>query len=105
MREVNFGKTYGGIKLRARHPCAADFPGGDRPPAGYMNVSLYLGFKTFNGNLMAILSVILIIMVLAILGDSVRVWLRLYKTAKPVGMNTDVPAVCKFGETKPNIPS
>ncbi len=71
--------------------------------AGYMNVSLYLGFNTFNGNLMAILSVVLIIMVLAILADSIRVWLRLFKTSKPVGMNTDVPVACQFGETKPTI--
>ncbi len=71
--------------------------------AGYMNISLYLSFNTFNGNLMAALSVVLIIMVLLILIDSIRVWLKLFKTDKPVGMNTEVPIVCQYGETQPTI--
>ena len=71
--------------------------------AGSMNVGLYLKMNTFNGNLMAGLSVILIVMVVIILLDSIRVWLKLFQTPKPVGMNTDVPAVCQFGETKPTI--
>jgi len=54
---------------------------------------------------MAALSVILIVMVAIILLDSIRVWARLFGTTKPEGMNTDVPVVCQFGETKPNIPS
>jgi carbon starvation protein len=68
-----------------------------------MNVDLYLSLNTFNGTLMAVLSVILIIMVVAILADSIRVWLKLFKTDKPVGMNTEVPIVCQYGETRPTI--
>ena len=71
--------------------------------AGFLNVQLYLDFKSFNGNLMAGLSVVLIIMVLIILADSIRVWLRLFKTSKPSGMNTDVPVTCQFGEDLPKI--
>ena len=73
--------------------------------AGYKNIAVYLKLNTFNGNLMAALSIIILIMVVIILLDSIRVWSRLFGTAKPEGMNTDVPAVCQFGETKPNIPS
>jgi len=73
--------------------------------AGYKNIAVYLKLNTFNGNLMAALSIIILIMVVIILADSIRVWMRLFGTAKPEGMNTDVPAVCQFGETKPNIPS
>jgi carbon starvation protein len=71
--------------------------------AGSMNVSNYLKMNNFNGNLMAALSIILIIMVAVILLDSIRIWMKLFQTTKPVGMNTEVPAVCQFGETKPTI--
>ncbi len=73
--------------------------------AGYLNIGNYLKLNTFNGNLMAALSIILIVMVVIIVVDSIRLWTRLFGTAKPEGMNTDVQAVCQFGETKPNIPS
>lgn len=73
--------------------------------AGSMNVQNYFKANTFNGSLNGSLSVILIVLVVIILLDSIRVWLKLLKTTKPEGLNTDVPAVCQFGETKPNIPS
>jgi carbon starvation protein len=72
--------------------------------AGALNIGNYLKMNTFNGNLMAALSIILIVMVVIILLDSIRVWVRLFGTAKPEGMNTDVAPVCQFGTTTPNIP-
>jgi len=71
--------------------------------AGSMNVGIYLKMNTFNGNLNAGFSILLIILVAITLLDSIRIWLKLFQTTKPVGMNTDVPAVCQFGETKPTI--
>jgi carbon starvation protein len=71
--------------------------------AGAMNVKIYLGQNTFNGNLNSALSITLIILVVIILLDSIRVWLELLKTKKPIGLNTEVQAVCQFGETQPTI--
>ena len=71
--------------------------------AGAMNVGIYLKMNSFNGNLNAGFSIVLIAMVVIILLDSIRVWMKLFQTTKPIGMNTEVPAVCQFGETKPTI--
>ncbi|MDR3563907.1 MAG: carbon starvation protein A [Negativicutes bacterium] len=71
--------------------------------AGILNISNYLAPKTLNGNINAGLSITLIALVIIILVDSIRVWRTLFKTKKPLGLNTDVPAVCQFGETQPTI--
>jgi carbon starvation protein len=74
--------------------------------AGWMNTfNLYFKMNSTLGNVNGVVSIILIVLVVVILIDSIRKWLELLKTDKPVGLNTDVPAVCQFGETKPNIPS
>jgi len=72
--------------------------------AGVFNIQKFLSKNTFNDNLDAGLSAILIILVVITLLDSIRVWINLFRTTKPLGLNTDVPAVCQFGETHPNIP-
>jgi carbon starvation protein len=71
--------------------------------AGYLNiVNLYLPMKNTLGNVNAIISAVLIVLVILVLVDSIRKWSELMKTEKPVGMNTDIPA-CQFGETKPTV--
>jgi len=71
--------------------------------AGILNTKIYLGMNTINGNINAALSITILALVVIILLDSIRVWLQLFKTKTPLGLNTDVPAVCQFGETQPTI--
>ncbi|MDR3591454.1 MAG: carbon starvation protein A [Negativicutes bacterium] len=71
--------------------------------ADILNTSNYIKLNTLNGNINAGLSIVILALVVIILLDSIRVWLQLFKTPKPIGLNTDVPAVCQFGETQPTI--
>jgi len=57
--------------------------------AGLMNVGMFLGKNTFEGNLNAGISVILITLVVVILLDSIRKWSQLLKNDSPIGLNID----------------
>jgi len=57
------------------------------------------------GNINGTVSIILIVLVIITLLDSIRKWIELLKTDKPIGMNIEPQEVCTFGNTKPNIPS
>ncbi|MEI6314187.1 MAG: hypothetical protein WCO89_04905, partial [Syntrophus sp. (in: bacteria)] len=54
--------------------------------AGIMNVQMYLAKGMM---LNAWLSIGIIILVIIIIEENVRAWLRLIKTDKPIGMNVD----------------
>jgi carbon starvation protein len=56
------------------------------------------------GMVNATVSLVLIALVIITLVDSARKWVELLQTEGPVGMNTDVPAVCQFGESKSDLP-
>jgi carbon starvation protein len=69
--------------------------------AGVMNIfNLYLKQNTTTGMVNAWLSGFLVILVIITLIDSCRKWLELLKTDEPVGLNTEFPAVCQYGETE-----
>lgn len=57
--------------------------------AGIMNIGMFLGKQSFEGNLNAGISVILITLVVIILLDSIRKWSELLKNDTPIGMNID----------------
>jgi len=57
--------------------------------AGLMNVKMFLGKQTFDGNLNAAISVILITLVVIILLDSLAKWNNLLKNKQPIGMNIE----------------
>ncbi|HWQ61804.1 MAG TPA: carbon starvation protein A [Negativicutes bacterium] len=54
--------------------------------------------------LKASISLVIFVLVVITLADSVRKWVELLKTDKPIGMNTDTPAL-QFGESKATIQS
>lgn len=74
--------------------------------AGIMNVQMFFKRGDTLGNTNGTVSIILIVLVIITLLDSIRLWLQLLKTDKPVGMNTEISAMsCPVNTTKPNIPS
>jgi carbon starvation protein len=75
--------------------------------AGIMNVQMFFKRGDTLGNTNAILSIIMIILTVVTLVDSVRLWLKLLKTDKPVGMNTEISfQSCPVDPNRtPNIPS
>lgn len=58
--------------------------------AGVMNVQIFFKRADALGNTNGILSVIMIMLTVITLADSVRLWLQLLKTGKPLGMNTEI---------------
>lgn len=74
--------------------------------AGIMNVQMFFKRGDALGNTNGTVSIILIVLVVITLLDSIRLWLTLLKTDKPVGMNTEISVLsCPVDTTKPNIPS
>jgi len=73
--------------------------------AGVMNVGTFFKRGDTLGTTNGTISIVLIILVVVTLLDSVRKWIELWKTEKPMGMNTEEETVCPVGTTKPNIPS
>ncbi|HWR08960.1 carbon starvation protein A [Sporomusa sp.] len=74
--------------------------------AGIMNVQMFYKRGDALGNTNGTVSIILIVLVIITLLDSIRQWISLLKTDKPVGMNTEVSFLsCPVNTTKPNIPS
>ncbi|VBB07960.1 carbon starvation protein csta [Lucifera butyrica] len=72
--------------------------------AGILNVGMFYKRGDSLGDINGTVSIVLIALVAVTLLDSVRVWIKLLKTPKPVGLNTEI-ILCKYGTTKPNIPS
>jgi len=72
--------------------------------AGFMNVSMFFKRGDTLGNINGTLSAILIALVVITLLDCARLWLKLIKTAEPVGLAAD-DEVCQFTRTPPEIPS
>ncbi|MDR1702180.1 MAG: carbon starvation protein A [Sporomusaceae bacterium] len=58
--------------------------------AGVLNTGMYFNKGDFNSLISAWLSVILIILVSITIVVSIKVWLDLLKTNKPIGMNTEI---------------
>lgn len=73
--------------------------------AGILNVAMFYKRGDALGNINGTVSIVLIVLVIITLLDSIRKWIELLKTDKPVGMNIETQEVCTFGTTKPNIPS
>jgi carbon starvation protein len=73
--------------------------------AGFLNVTMFYKRGDALGHINGTVSIILIVLVIITLLDSIRKWIELLKTDKPVGMNIETQEVCTFGNTKPNIPS
>lgn len=71
--------------------------------AGYLNILTYFKRGDTLGNVNGTVSIVLIILVVITLLDSIRVWINLFKTEKPIGMNTEIKNFCEYGNTKPNI--
>ncbi|BBB92972.1 MAG TPA: carbon starvation protein A [Methylomusa anaerophila] len=72
--------------------------------AGIMNAQMFLKRGDALGIANGTISIILIVLVIVTLLDSIRVWLSLLKSDKPVGLNTEVGVSCEYGNTKPNLP-
>ncbi len=72
--------------------------------AGIMNISMFYKRGDTLGNINGTTSIILIALVIITLLDSLRKWLELLKTEKPVGMNLEELS-CQIGEKGPRIPS
>ncbi|WP_371369351.1 Peptide transporter CstA [Sporomusa rhizae] len=73
--------------------------------AGVMNVQMFFNRGDTLGNTNGTVSVFLIILVIITLLDSIRLWLKLLKNDKPIGMNTEITAFTCPVDNKPNIPS
>jgi len=72
--------------LRADHLVPCTFVTVTTFAAGIMNVQMYLAR---NQMLNAWLSIGIIVLVIIIIADNVRVWMKLLKTDKPIGMNVE----------------
>jgi carbon starvation protein len=69
--------------------------------AGIMNTSMYFkltGAQATLGKINGTVSVIMMGLVFIVLIDSSRLWLKLLKKEKPVGMNTEIDHVCLYGQ-------
>ena len=73
--------------------------------AGVMNVGMFFKRGDSLGVTNGTVSVILIILVVITLLDSIRKWMELLKTDKPVGMNTEIKDYCEYNKSGPSIPS
>jgi carbon starvation protein len=74
--------------------------------AGIMNVQMFFKRGDALGNTNGTVSIVLIVLVIITLLDSIRLWLQLLKSDKPVGMNTEISfQSCPVNTTRPNIPS
>lgn len=73
--------------------------------AGVMNVGMFFRRGDSLGATNGTVSVILIILVIITLLDSIRKWMELLKTDKPVGMNTEIKDYCEYNKSGPSIPS
>lgn len=71
--------------------------------AGVLNVGMFFKRGDTLGNINGTVSIVLIVLVIITLLDCIRLWLKLLKTDKPAGMNTEIQNFCVYGETKPNI--
>jgi carbon starvation protein len=71
--------------------------------ADALNIGMYMKFNNTLGNINTTVSVMLLVLVIITLLDSIRVWLQLLKTEKPLGMNTEIKNFCDYNNTKPNI--
>ncbi|MBP2634242.1 MAG: cstA [Firmicutes bacterium] len=58
--------------------------------AGVMNVQMFFNRGDALGNTNGVLSIVMIILTVITLGDSIRLWLQLLKTEKPIGMDTEI---------------
>ena len=73
--------------------------------AGAMNMMMFFKRGDTLGIINGSVSVVLMILVVVTLVDSIRKWLELLKTDKPIGMNIEEYNNCSIGDAKPNIPS
>jgi carbon starvation protein len=74
--------------------------------AGIMNVQMFFKRGDALGNTNGTVSIVLIVLVIITLLASIRLWLQLLKSDKPVGMNTEISfQSCPVNTTRPNIPS
>jgi len=73
--------------------------------AGAMNMIMFSKRGDVLGTINASISIILMVLVVVTLLDSIRKWVELIKTDKPVGMNVEEYNSCSIGDSKPNIPS
>ncbi len=75
--------------------------------AGTMNVQMFFKRGDALGTTNGTVSIVLIILTVVTLADSIRLWLQLLKTDKPVGMNTEITfQSCPIDNNRtPNIPS
>ncbi|MGI6091846.1 MAG: carbon starvation protein A [Veillonellaceae bacterium] len=71
--------------------------------AGTMNTGMYFKMNSALGNINGTASVVLIILTGVILIDCARQWIRLWKTPKPEGMNTEIKDFCDYGKSQPTI--
>lgn len=71
--------------------------------AGSMNIGMYFKMNTTLGNINGTASIVLIILTAVILVNCVLQWIKLWKTPKPVGMNTEIQNFCEYGKTQPTI--
>ncbi|MHC1746111.1 MAG: carbon starvation protein A [Negativicutes bacterium] len=71
--------------------------------AGTMNIQRFFGLNTTLGTVNAVVSIILIVLTLIVAVDCAKQWVRLWKTPKPEGMNTEIKDFCVYGETQPTI--
>lgn len=71
--------------------------------AGVMNVGMFFKRGDSLGNTNGIISVVLIILVVITLIDSVRKWMELLKTNKPVGMNTEIKDFCEYNNSGSSV--
>ena len=71
--------------------------------AGSLNTSMYFKMNTALGNINGSFSVVLILLTIVILVNCALQWIKLWKTPKPVGMNTEIQNFCDYGKTQPTI--
>jgi carbon starvation protein len=71
--------------------------------AGVMNTQMYFKMNTALGNINGTASIVLIILTGVILVDCAHQWAKLWKTEKPVGMNTEIQNFCDYGKTPPSV--
>ena len=73
--------------------------------AGIMNVSMFFNKGTTQGNINGAISIILIGLVIIVLTDCSRLWLKLLKSAEPVGMSVETDRPKPLPKELHEIPS
>ena len=71
--------------------------------AGVLNTRMYFNMNTTLGTINGSASVVLIILTAVILINCALQWIKLWKTTKPEGMNTEIKNFCEYGKTSPTI--